>query len=211
MRRSSPPDNSDRSGRGWPISGSGRGCRKRSEGKHDAACDGPCRRAGRSLRQAPPPNSSTLASSSLGRHLKARSIPLTSPPCNFFLGSPYSDEWIQPRSSVYLGKSAWDRCRQRRPRRVVSELRYWLAPSSEGHRTNRPGPKRSREIRLACSLGEPQRLDFDAAEVYARVGGLQLWQSVEKGLFFAGLRAMRTDQRGRTAMQLSRPSLAWIA
>jgi len=34
---------------------------------------------------------------------------------------------------------------------------------------------------------------------------------VEKVLFFAGLHAMRTDQRGRTAMQLSRPSLAWIA
>src|ERR1700739_4391587 len=142
--------------------------------KKNEASDGSCRREGRTLRQAPPPNSSTLTSSSLGRHPKARSIPLPPPPSTVFLGGRRLQLLAQARSSVSLDKSAWDRCRQRRRRHVVSESRCSLARSSEGHRTSRPGPMRSARTPQFCSWGEPQRLDFGAAEVYAPVSELQL-------------------------------------
>src|SRR5215475_1866416 len=80
---------------------------------------------------------------------------------------------IQPRSSVFSGKSAWDHCRQRRSF-VALESSYWLAPVLEARKTTRLEPMRSAGPQLPCSLGEPHGWIFDAAEVYDSVCRLQL-------------------------------------
>src|SRR5215475_15294327 len=72
---------------------------------------------------------------------------------------PRFERSIQPRSSVFSGKSAWDHCRP--PRWFVGlESSCWLAPVLEGRRTIRLEQKRSAGPQLPYSLGGPQRLEF---------------------------------------------------
>lgn len=118
--------------------------------------------------------------------------------------------WVQSKSNALRGKSAWGRCRQQ-PRRYVV-WRYLLERSSVEHKIIRPGPKQLAGPQLPCSLGEPQGLDFAAAEVYAPVNGLQLWRTVEKELFFARLvRGSRSMSAGvsRQPFGLTPNLLAW--